>query len=74
MSNKVAFNVEGLRECKNDDCGSLYSPHKSNSSLRLTFCTIFCEIKALGFSIEALERNEPLIFKSNELPSVELAV
>ncbi len=36
-------------------CGLRYQPSKSTSDLRLTYCSILCEIGDLGFSIAGLE-------------------
>lgn len=36
-------------------CGLSYSPAKSTSSLRLTYCSFFCELGDLGFSMSGLE-------------------
>jgi len=43
-----------LNTCLN--CNSRYEVGKSTSSLRLQYCEIFCEIRHLGFSLEALEK------------------
>jgi len=39
-------------------CGLSYSPSKSTSSLRLTYCSFFCELGDLGFSMSGLEHME----------------
>lgn len=45
-----------LRSCNR--CKTRYSPNKSTSTLRLTYCGLLCEKGDLGFSMESLLRNE----------------
>lgn len=45
-----------INTCLN--CKTSYSVEKSTSSLRLTYCNIFCETHDLGFSMDALEKGE----------------
>lgn len=49
-----------LRLCAT--CSIPYHHEKSTSSLRFTYCSLPCEVRDLGFSMDALERN-PLIKK-----------
>ena len=39
-------------------CGLGYLPAKSTSALKLTYCSFFCELGDLGFSIVGLEHME----------------
>ncbi len=47
-------------------CKLLYTPSKSSSALKLTYCSFLCELGDLGFSITGLEtmvlkkRDEPV--------------
>jgi hypothetical protein len=43
----------GVRRCSR--CNLVYSPLKSTSALRLTYCSFLCELGDLGFSISGLE-------------------
>lgn len=43
----------GVRRCSR--CNLVYSPLKSTSALRLTYCSFLCELGDLGFSIAGLE-------------------
>lgn len=45
-----------LRKCER--CELSYTPAKSTSSLRLTYCSFLCELGHLGFSISGLEHME----------------
>jgi hypothetical protein len=47
--------IEERVQCK--ACGSYYYPHKSSSSLRLTWCTILCEVKDLGYHLRSFEED-----------------
>lgn len=51
-------------------CGISYSPAKSTSSLRLTYCSFFCELGDLGFSMSGLEHMQLV---SRDEPAVESA-
>ncbi len=46
----------GMIRCKR--CNLLYSPSKSTSALRLTYCSFLCELGDLGFSMQGLEHME----------------
>ena len=39
-------------------CSLRYSPAKSTSALKLTYCSFFCELGDLGFSMAGLEHME----------------
>lgn len=54
----VKFNAEmkELLRCKR--CNLPYASSRSTSSLRLTYCSLFCELSDLGFSMDALEHME----------------
>ncbi len=43
----------GLPRCTR--CGLSYTPSKSSSALRLTYCSFLCELGDLGFSMAGLE-------------------
>lgn len=53
------FNAEmkELLRCKR--CNLPYASARSTSSLRLTYCSLFCELSDLGFSMDALEHMQP---------------
>lgn len=48
--------LPSLQRCKR--CKLPYSPGKSTSELRLTYCSFLCELGDLGFSISGLEHME----------------
>ena len=51
-------------------CNQPYKHTKSSSSLRMTYCSINCEQADLGFTMEALERNDihpDLLLRRSEL-------
>jgi hypothetical protein len=57
-------------------CNLTYTPAKSTSALRLTYCSFFCELGDLGFSMNGLETME-LVKKSaveNPIPPEPIAV
>ncbi|MDZ7727781.1 MAG: hypothetical protein U5Q44_06065 [Dehalococcoidia bacterium] len=39
-------------------CNLPYASSRSTSALRLTYCSLFCELSDLGFSMDALEHME----------------
>ncbi|MFN0094789.1 MAG: hypothetical protein ACKVVT_08435 [Dehalococcoidia bacterium] len=45
--------IGSLLRCKR--CNLNYVPNKSTSALRLTYCSFFCELGDLGFSMAGLE-------------------
>ena len=45
-----------LRKCIR--CNLTYTPTKSTSELRLTYCSFLCELGDLGFSMAGLEHME----------------
>lgn len=45
-----------LLRCKR--CNLQYTPSKSSSELKLTYCSFLCELGDLGFSISGLEHME----------------
>ena len=45
-----------LLRCKR--CNLPYVSARSTSGLRLTYCSLFCELSDLGFSMDALEHME----------------
>jgi hypothetical protein len=47
---------DGMKRCKR--CSLTYLPSKSSSALKLTYCSFFCELGDLGFSMDSLERME----------------
>ncbi|MGK2964243.1 MAG: hypothetical protein ACSLFM_01410 [Tepidiformaceae bacterium] len=58
-SNNPTRNAElsGMLRCKR--CSLNYTPGRSTSSLRLTYCSFLCELGDLGFSMDGLESMEP---------------
>ncbi|QFG02661.1 hypothetical protein [Tepidiforma bonchosmolovskayae] len=55
----------GLIRCKR--CNLSYTPSKSTSALRLTYCSFLCELGDLGFSMQGLEHMER-VKKTDEQP------
>ena len=51
-------------------CGLGYLPAKSTSALKLTYCSFFCELGDLGFSIVGLERMELIKKPVAEVPPI----
>ncbi len=49
-------------------CGLGYLPAKSTSALKLTYCSFFCELGDLGFSIVGLEHMELVKKPVAEIP------
>ncbi len=47
-----------LSKCQR--CEAPYHPHKSTSSLRLTFCNRLCEVAEIGFDMMLWLRMEPV--------------
>lgn len=45
-----------MLRCKR--CNLPYQSARSTSALRLTYCSLFCELSDLGFSMDALEHME----------------
>ena len=60
-----------MQTCIN--CGTLYRDKDSSSSLRLTYCTVLCEVKDLGFHLKSLEEGKyrTSVFEEPVLPIVE---
>jgi hypothetical protein len=52
---EIVINAEmrELLRCKR--CNLPYASSRSTSALRLTYCSLFCELSDLGFSMDALE-------------------
>jgi hypothetical protein len=48
--------MEKLLDC--EKCGTHYHFKGSTASLKMTYCSIMCEVTGLGFSLEALEKNK----------------
>lgn len=63
----TGFNAEmkSLLHCRR--CKLPYASSRSTSSLRLTYCSLFCELSDLGFSMDALEHME----KAPEQPETD---
>lgn len=61
--------ITGLSRCTR--CKLSYSPAKSTSSLRLTYCSFLCELGDLGFSMAGLEHME---LKKKEEPARAVGV
>lgn len=53
-----------------EKCEVFYMSNTSSASLPLQYCSIFCEIGQLGFSLEALEKND-YIFRKDVIPKVD---
>jgi hypothetical protein len=53
-------------------CNLTYTPSKSSSALKLTYCSFLCELGDLGFSISGLEHME-LVKKDAAMPDLEPA-
>jgi hypothetical protein len=50
---KLNAEMRELLRCKR--CNLPYASARSTSALRLTYCSLFCELSDLGFSMDALE-------------------
>jgi hypothetical protein len=59
--------ISGLNRCLR--CNLSYTPAKSTSALKLTYCSFLCELGHLGFSISGLEHMERA--KKPEAPPAE---
>lgn len=55
-----------LSKCQR--CQAPYHPHKSTSSLRLTFCNRLCEVAEIGFDMMLWLRMEPVQLPLPEAP------
>jgi len=55
QASTLPVNMELTRLFRCARCGISYSPSKSTSSLRLTYCSFFCGLGDLGFSMSGLE-------------------
>lgn len=53
-----AFDAEMREMLRCKRCNLPYTSARSTSALRLTYCSLFCELSDLGFSMDALEHME----------------
>ncbi|MEX2079983.1 MAG: hypothetical protein WEC33_00060 [Dehalococcoidia bacterium] len=53
----TGLKLDNIRECAR--CRLRYDWRRSPSTLRMTYCSSLCEKGDLGFTIEALLKNEP---------------
>ena len=68
-STPFAFDAEMREMLRCKRCNLPYTSARSTSALRLTYCSLFCELSDLGFSMDALEhmqKNEPEEEEPNE--------
>ncbi len=72
---KGQFNAEMTEMLRCKRCNLPYVSSRSTSALRLTYCSLFCELSDLGFSMDALEhmqKNEPV--GADEAPKEPVAI
>ncbi len=58
-----------MLRCKR--CNLPYASSRSTSALRLTYCSLFCELSDLGFSMDALEHMQRNVSPEDDAPIAE---
>jgi len=67
----IAMNAEMREMLRCKRCNLPYASSRSTSALRLTYCSLFCELSDLGFSMDALEHMQRNVTPEEEAPVAE---